>query len=72
MEQSESKFTRACNEISQKLLTVPQPNKKEVKAEIKRVRSKYSLDRIPRNHEILSTVKGNDFIKLRKVLLRRR
>ena len=71
MEQSESKFTRACNEISQKLLTVTKPNKKEVKAEIKRVCSKYSLDRIPRNHEILSTVKGNDFIKLRNVLLRK-
>src|SRR3989344_4263733 len=71
MQKSESIFSRACSEISQNLLTVTAPNKKEVKREIKKICVKYSLERIPRNYEILSTVSGSDYNKLQKVLLRK-
>ena len=64
-------FSKACAEISQNLLTVEDPTRQKVKAEIKRICSKYSLERIPRNHEILATVKGNEFAKLQKVLLKK-
>src|SRR3990172_6637636 len=67
MQKSESIFSRACSEISQNLLTVTAPNKKEVKREIKKICVKYSLERIPRNYEILSTVSGSDYNKLQKV-----
>ena len=51
-------FSRACNEISQSLLQIMEPTKKQAKLEIKRICTKYSLDRIPKNYEILSTVDG--------------
>ncbi|MFQ6024999.1 MAG: tRNA uridine(34) 5-carboxymethylaminomethyl modification radical SAM/GNAT enzyme Elp3 [Nitrosopumilaceae archaeon] len=71
MPELETPFFRACCEISQNLLTVPIPTKKEVKAEIKKICAKYSLERIPKNHEILAMVKGSDFSKLQKVLLKK-
>jgi elongator complex protein 3 len=42
-----------------------------VKAEIKKICAKYSLERIPRNNEILAMAKGSDFSKLQKVLLKK-
>lgn len=71
MHKPKSDFYQACSEISQNLLTIPQPNKSVVKREIKKICSKYSLERIPRNYEILSKVKGEDYAKLQKVLLRK-
>ncbi len=71
MQKSDTLFTRACNEISQNLLTETVPNKKQVKKEIKKICLKYSLERFPRNYEILSTVSGSDYKKLQKVLLRK-
>lgn len=71
MQKSKSEFYRACSEISQNLLTISQLNKSEVKREIKKICSKYSLERIPRNYEILSKVTGDDYTKLQKVLLRK-
>ena len=71
MSQSETLFSKACCEISQNLLTEIAPSKKKVKAEIKKICSKYSLERIPRNYEILAMVKGSDFSKLRNVLLKK-
>jgi len=67
----EPKFSKACGEIMQNLLTVPDPTKKQVKAEIKKICTKYALERIPRNHEILSMAKDSDFSKLQKVLLKK-
>lgn len=64
-------FSTACTEITQNLLTIKEPTKKQVKAEIKKICAKYALERIPRNHEILSTVKDTDFFKLQKVLLKK-
>ena len=67
----ETDFSKACHEITQNLLTISNPNKKQVKEEIKKICSKYSLDRIPKNYEILSMAKESDFKKLRKVLLKK-
>jgi len=71
MPDCETVFSKACSEISQNLLSVFLPSKKEVKSEIKKICAKYSLERIPRNQEILAMVDGTDSSKLRKVLLKR-
>ena len=71
MSKLDSVFSKACTEITENLLTITEPTKKQVKEEIKRICAKYSLERIPRNHEILSMVKDSDFSKLRKVLLKK-
>ena len=71
MNKLDSIFSKACDEITQNLLTFDEPSKKEVKEEIKKICAKYSLERIPRNHEILSMAKESDFDKLRKVLLKK-
>jgi elongator complex protein 3 len=64
-------FSKACNEISQNLLLIDEPTKGQIKEEIRKTCGKYSLDRMPKSHEILSMVKGDDFSKLRKVLLKK-
>ena len=71
MSKLDSVFSKACSEITQNLLMINQPTKKQVKEEIKRICAKYSLERIPRNHEILSMAKESEFGKLRKVLLKK-
>ncbi len=62
---------KACSEITQNLLTFSKPSRRQVKEEIKKICAKYSLERIPRNHEILSVAKDSDFEQLRKVLLKK-
>jgi len=64
-------FSKACSEISQSLLQITEPTKKQTKLEIKKICTKYSLERIPKNHEILSTVDGESYEKLQKVLLKK-
>lgn len=71
MLKSESIFNRACDEITQRLLAISEPTTKQVKMEIKQICSKYSLERIPSNNEILATVSGEKFVKLQKVLLKK-
>ena len=71
MHKGDSRFSKACVEISQNLLTVPTLTRKDVKSEIKKICAKYSLERIPKNYEILSKVNGTDFSKLQKVLLKK-
>lgn len=71
MQHAEISFEDACREISQNLLAIQQPTNKDVKREIKRVCIKYSLERIPRNYEILASVSGSDFIRLQKALVRK-
>ena len=71
MSKLDSVFLKACSEITQNLLTIDEPSKKQVKQEIIKACAKYSLERIPRNYEILSLVKESDFDKLRKVLLKK-
>jgi len=67
----ESIFSKACTEISQNLLLSKVPTKKQVKSEIKKICTKYSLERMPRNYEILSKVQGSDYTKLQRVLLKK-
>ena len=71
MQKIDTRFSKACSEISKNLLTVQTLTKKDVKTEIKKICAKYSLERMPRNYEILSKVNGSDFVKLQKVLLRK-
>ena len=62
-------FTRACQEIVQNLLNIDNLENNKIKNEIKAVCTKYSLERIPRNNEILSMVNPVDFKKLQNILL---
>jgi len=71
MKELEPTLAKACSEITRNLLLINQPNKKQVKEEIIKICTKYALERIPRNYEILSTVKESEFDKLKKVLLRK-
>jgi elongator complex protein 3 len=64
-------ISKACDEITQNLLTIQEPSKKQVKEEIIKICTKYALERIPRNYEILSMAKESDFDKLKKVLIRK-
>ncbi len=64
-------FSQACIEISQNLLSIQDATKSQIKSQIKQVCTKYALERIPKNHEILSTVSGNDYTKLQKILLKK-
>ena len=66
-----SNFSNACREISQSLLQITEPTKNYAKSEIKRICTKYSLDKIPKNYEILSTVDGKSYEKLQKILLKK-
>ncbi|MBI5696902.1 MAG: tRNA uridine(34) 5-carboxymethylaminomethyl modification radical SAM/GNAT enzyme Elp3 [Thaumarchaeota archaeon] len=43
----------------------------QIKSQIKKICTKYALERIPKNHEILSTVNGADYTKLQKILLKK-
>ncbi|HKU33028.1 MAG TPA: tRNA uridine(34) 5-carboxymethylaminomethyl modification radical SAM/GNAT enzyme Elp3 [Candidatus Nitrosotalea sp.] len=71
MQQIGVSFEDACSEISHNLLAIAEPTSKDVKREVKRICIKYSLERIPRNYEILASVGGQDFIKLQKALVRK-
>jgi elongator complex protein 3 len=64
-----SDYDRACSEISGQLLAINCPTKKQVRSAIMRVCSKYSLTKIPGNHEILATARGSDFDRLQGVLM---
>ncbi|MEM3064373.1 MAG: tRNA uridine(34) 5-carboxymethylaminomethyl modification radical SAM/GNAT enzyme Elp3 [Candidatus Nitrosotenuis sp.] len=64
-------FVKACHEISRGLLTIESPTKNQIKSQIKKVCTKYSLERIPRNSEILATVSGNDYSKLQRILIKK-
>ena len=64
-------FSQACVEISQNLLSIQDATKDQIKSQIKKICTKYALERIPKNHEILSTVSGNDYTKLQKILLKK-
>lgn len=66
-----AEFTRACSEISQNLLAIKAPTKNQVKVQIKKICTKYALERIPRNHEILATVTGSNYAQLQKILLKK-
>ena len=62
-------FSRACQEIMENLLTIDNPTTSVIKNEIKNVCTKYSLERFPRNNEILSMANPLEFKKLQNILL---
>ncbi len=64
-------LSKACAEISRNLLLIEEPSKQQVKEEIRTICRKYSLSRMPKSHEILSSVNGEDFSKLKKVLIKK-
>ena len=64
-------LSKACTEITKNLLTINDPTKKQVKEEIIKICTKYALERIPKNYEILSVASNSDFDKLKKVLIRK-
>ncbi len=64
-------FSKACCEISRDLLTIDSPTKNQIKSQIKKICTKYALERIPRNHEILSTVSGDNYSRLQRMLLKK-
>jgi len=67
----DSVFSKACSEITQNILTINEPSKKQVTEEIKKICAKYTLERMPKNYEILSVAKKSEFNKLRKILLKK-
>lgn len=71
MQKSDTVFSKACGEISRNLLTIETPTKNQIKTQIKKTCTKYALERIPRNYEILATVSGNDYNRLQKILLKK-
>ncbi len=71
MQKTAIKFEDACKEICQNLLSISNPTNKDVKRAIKQICVKYSLERIPRNYEVLSTVDNADYVRLQKVLVRK-
>lgn len=71
MQQTSTVFAKACVEISHNLLTIETPTKNQIKTQIKKICTKYALERIPRNYEILATVTGNDYTRLQKILLKK-
>ena len=71
MTETDFAFSSACSEILDRLLATHNPTKKQTRAEIKKICAKYSLDRIPRNHEILSMAGKSDYAKLRNILIKK-
>ena len=69
MNKMDSEFYKACNEITQNLLTFSKPSKTSKRRNQKNL-CKIFVERIPRNHEILSVAKDSEFEQLRKVLLK--
>lgn len=71
MQQTSTVFEKACVEISRNLLAIKSPTKNQIKSQIKKVCTKYALERIPRNYEILATVSGSEYGKLQRILLKK-
>ncbi|MDC8453648.1 MAG: tRNA uridine(34) 5-carboxymethylaminomethyl modification radical SAM/GNAT enzyme Elp3, partial [Candidatus Nitrosotalea sp.] len=71
MQRAQVTFEDACKEICNRLLAISNPTDKDVKKEVKRICTKYALERIPRNYEILASVAGPEYIRLQKALIRK-
>lgn len=71
MQLAQSTFTQACKEITQNLYEINNITSTLARQEIKRVCAKYSLTRIPRNHEILSQADPDAYESLRTVLIKK-
>ena len=68
---SDISFAIACGEIRRNLLETDCSTKRQARAEIKKICAKYSLDRIPRNYEILSMADESEFARLKRILIKK-
>jgi len=71
MQKLNEDFLQVCKEICEKLSNFDNPDKNQIKNEIKEICAKYSLERIPRNSEILSVATEEQFVSLQKILLKK-
>ncbi len=71
MQKLSENFLHACREICERLSEIENLEKNQIKNEIKEICSKYSLERLPRNSEILSAATEEQFHILQKVLLKK-
>ena len=71
MQKLSESFLHACKEICEKLSKIENPGKNQIKDEIKQICAKYSLERLPRNSEILSSATEEQFLNLQKILLKK-
>ena len=69
MQKLSENFLHACREICERLSEIENLEKNQIKNEIKETCSKYSLERLPRNSEILSAATEEQFPILQQVLL---
>lgn len=70
MRRQDGAFLEACREISRGLLAAGEPGPGAARAEIMRVCSEYSLERVPRNEEILAAAGGGP-PRLRRLLMKK-
>ena len=68
MQKLSENFLHTCREICKRLSEIENPEKNQIKNEIKEICSKYSLERLPRNSEILSAATEEQFPILQKLL----
>ncbi|MDA7959218.1 MAG: tRNA uridine(34) 5-carboxymethylaminomethyl modification radical SAM/GNAT enzyme Elp3 [Nitrosopumilus sp.] len=61
----------ACAEITRGLLAMGEPSREDARREAARICAKYSLPRIPANHEILSAAAGQGYHRLKSILLKK-
>ncbi len=68
MQKLNDDFLQACREICQRLTELRNPNKSEIKNEVKEICAKHALERLPRNSEIFSSATEEQFTSLQKIL----
>ena len=71
MQKLSESFSHACKEICERLSQIEDLEKNQLKNEIKEICAKYSLERLPKNSEILSSATEKQFSKLQKILLKK-
>jgi len=71
MQKLSESFLHACKEICERLSKNENLEKNYIKNEIKEICAKYSLERLPKNSEILSSATEEQFPKLQKILLKK-
>ena len=71
MQKLNENFLHACKEICARLTEIENPNKNDIKNEVKEICARYALERLPRNSEILSSATEEQFSILQKVLLKK-
>ena len=71
MQKLSEDFLQACKEICARLSEIENPDKNHIKNETKEICAKYSLERLPRNSEILSSATEEQFPILQKILLKK-